>query len=94
MKRLLTDSFAELKKLYSADQIREVGYCRDEIRGLANQYRRRGYDDSEIEEVIGDYLDEIYEVYQKSAGEDFGLTEAQFDEIYSILEDIDGPIIV
>ena len=92
MKKLLLNSIDRLRRKYSYDCLKQVSYCRDEIRGLANQYRRRGYDDEEIEKKIGNYLDEVYNDYLEVAEEQYGLSEDEFDFIYNVMEDIDGPI--
>lgn len=92
MKRLIISNLNQLKQKYSSDLLRLVRYCRDEIRGIANQYRNVGYDDDEIEEKIGNYLDEIYKDYLLTAQNEYFVTEEEFDNIYSILEDIEGPV--
>ena len=60
MKRLILNSLEGLKRKYSYECLRQVSYCRDEIRGIANQYRMRGLDDEVVEQKIGNYLDEAY----------------------------------
>lgn len=92
MKRMLLSNVEKLKRKYNIDLLRQVRYCRDEIRGVVQQDRDSGYSDDEIESKMGDYLDEIYESYFKTAEEEYGLSEEEFDYIYQVFEDIEGKI--
>lgn len=92
MKRVVLSQLEQLKRKYSLDQLRQAKYCRDEIRGLVLQDRNLGYSDDEIENRMGDYLDEVYESYQQYSEHELGLPEKDFDYIYTVLEDIDEPI--
>ena len=80
----------QLRKQFTDEQLQEVKNCRDEIRGLVWQDRELGYSDDEIEETMGDYLDEVYESYQQSAYVNYDLSENDFERIYRVLESIDG----
>lgn len=88
--RMTSPELESLKKEYSTEELKSVLYCRDEIRGLVWQDRAMGYSDEEIEESMGKYLDEVYNSYQESAYVDYGISEKEFDRIYTIMEDIDG----
>lgn len=90
MKKLRLSGLDALKKKYSTDVLLQVKFCRDEIRGIKFAEIDCGYDEVEVEDRIGDYLDEIYEEYLKIAEEEYGLTEEEFDSIYEIMEDIPG----
>lgn len=90
----LLNSVEGLKQKYCYDCLRQVSYCRDEIRGLTNQYRRRGFGNEVIEQEMGDYLDEVYSDYLEVAQDYHGLTEEEFDHIYNVMEEIDGPVIL
>lgn len=92
MKRLMKYPLDQLKQKYTTDQIRQVLYCRDDIRGLVAQDRAMGYDDEDIERRMGDYLDEVYDSYQKRAESRYGLTEEEFEQIYVVLEGIAGRV--
>lgn len=92
MKRLKSTGLDLLKRKYSIDALLQVKFCRDEIRGIKQPEIDGGYDEIEVENRIGDYLDEIYEEYQEVAEREYGLSEEEFDYIYQVMEDIPGLI--
>lgn len=92
MKRLRISKIDLLKRKYSSDVLLQVKCCRDEIRSIKFNEIEVGYDESEVEERIGDYLDDIYESYLKIAEEEYGLTEQEFDNIYETMEEVPGLI--
>ena len=94
MKKAILSPLEVLKRKYSRSLLSEIAYCRDEIRGLVGQDRASGYSDDEIEAKMGDYLDEVYSDYFHVAANEYGVTEEEFDYIYQILEDIDGPVVL
>ena len=92
MKRVLRTPLDQLKQKYTLDQLKQVLWCRDDIRGLVAQDRAMGYDDADIEARMGDYLDEVYDSYQQRAESKYGLSEEEFEQIYTILEGIEGRV--
>ena len=89
MKRLVISELDKLKRKYSLDLLQYVKYCRDEIRGLKMERIDQGYDESEVEDQIGTYLDEVYGEYFNHAQEEFNVSEEEFDHIYQVLEESD-----
>ena len=73
----------ELQK-FKPLQLQAAWDCLSEINGLKMPYYH--LDNDEIEERIGDYLDETYEVYKGFYTEDHNvLTPEEFDYIYEVL---------
>ena len=62
----------------------DVKHCVSDIQGLVRQKRLAGYDDDYIETHMGSYLDEIYEAYQKSTEEEFGMIPEDFEKLYTL----------
>ena len=89
MKITKVSDIETLRRKYSDDLIQLIVYCRDEIRGLKFSQIDSGYDEAEVEETIGDELDEIYEAYFKDAQETYGISEPEFDYIYQYFEELD-----
>ena len=73
---------------YTIEQLKQVLYCRDDIRGLVAQDRAMGRSDADIEMRMSDCLDEVYDSYQQRAESKYELPREKFDQIYTILEGI------
>ena len=78
-------------KHFEPIEVQAVWQCFGEINGLKMPYYY--LDDDEIEDRIGDYLDETYDVYRGAYTEDLQIVAPEdFDYIYSVLIDQDEPI--
>lgn len=69
-----------LRKKYSEDQINIVRNCLSEIEAWKDRYMY--LDDDEIEDKIGEQLDNIYDEYRSFAASHSILTETEFNEIF------------
>jgi hypothetical protein len=85
MKELLLNN---IKAKYSDELIQTIKYCRDEIRALKCAKIDIGYDEGQVEDMIGQELDKLYDAYFKEAKNEYNVTEREFDHIYEILEEL------
>lgn len=85
----------DIKELngFSIEKIKPVWWCYGDIEGMKRSFP--GRNEEEIEQLAGDYLDEIYEAYKGEYTEDKKvLTPEEFDFIYEQLITAPQPLVL